>query len=86
MLKPDKQGKVSLTVSPFLKVVLVVIALALSLIALRGFLGPSNLYAGYGDEVEVNLKSLGGWTVSGELPVQIKSFSPSSLPVEIKGD
>jgi hypothetical protein len=59
MLNSD--GNIRLTPSPFLKVVLVIIAAALCLIALRGFWGPSSLYAQSGSEMDVNIKSVGGW-------------------------
>lgn len=84
MLKPDKAGNIRLTPSPFLKVVLVVIAAALCLIALRGFLGSSSLYAQSGSEMDVNIKSVGGWTVSGSVPIEIKSSA--TLPVEIESE
>jgi len=84
MLKPDKDGSIRLTVSPFLKVVLVVIAAALCLIALRGFLAPSALYAQSGSEMDVNIKSVGGWSIYGALPIEIKSAT--TLPVEIKNE
>jgi hypothetical protein len=84
MLKPDKDGNVCLTVSPFLKVVLVVIAVALCFIALRGFLAPSVLYAQSGSEMDVNIKSVGGWSVYGSIPIEIKSSA--TLPVEIESE
>ena len=82
MLQSD--GSVRLTPSPFLKVVLVVIAVALCLIALRGFLGPPVLYAQSGNEMDVNIKSIGGWTVYGSVPIEIKSSA--TLPVEIESE
>lgn len=85
MLKPDKDGNVRLVVSPFLKVVLVVIAVALCVIALRGFLGPAPLYAQSGSSsMDVNIKTIGGSSVYGSLPVEIKGFPYSALKVEIK--
>jgi len=82
MLNSD--GNIRLTPSPFLKVVLVVIAAALCLIALRGFWGPSSLYAQSGSEMDVNIKSVGGWSVYGSIPIEIKSSA--TLPVEIENE
>ncbi|UCE26886.1 MAG: hypothetical protein JSW52_11150 [Candidatus Coatesbacteria bacterium] len=81
MLQNQKDGTVSLTVSPFVKVVLTVIAAALCIIALRGFIGPEPLYAQAGYEsVDVYVKSLPGGvnvTVSpewGGFPVEVKGY------------
>lgn len=80
MLHNSKNGTVTLTASPFLKVVLTVIAAALCIIALRGFIDPGPLYAQAGlDEVSVYVKSL---------PSNIGvTVTPSwgSFPVEVKG-
>jgi len=84
MLTPDGNGRVRLTVSPFLKVVLVVIAVALSLIAVRGLLSTARpLYAQTAAQMDVNIKSIGGWSVSGSLPISIKEFPYSSLKVKV---
>lgn len=82
MLKPGNKESVRLTVSPFLKVVLIVIAVALSLIAVQGLLrfGASPLYAQSTGEMDVNIKSIGGWSVSGSIPVEISG----SVPVKIE--
>lgn len=85
MLKPDKEGTVRLVPSPFLKVVLVVIAAALCIIALRGFIGPSPLYAQSGSgTMDVNIKTIGGSYIYGSVPVEIKDFPYSALKVELK--
>ncbi|MCK4231736.1 hypothetical protein KAX06_00410 [candidate division WOR-3 bacterium] len=88
MLNSDKAGNIRLTPSPFLKVVLVVIAAALCLIALRGFWGPSSLYAQSGSEMDVNIKTIGGTYVYGSIPVavDIEEFPYSALKVELTGD
>ena len=80
MLHNSKNGAVTLTVSPFLKVVLTVIAAALCIIALRGFIDPGPLYAQAGlDEVDVYVKSL-----PGKIDVTV-SPEWTAFPVEVKG-
>jgi hypothetical protein len=80
MLRHSQDGTVILTASPFLKVVLVVIAGALCLIAMRGFIGPEPLYAQAGrDEVDVHVKSL---------PADVNvTVSPkwTAFPVKVEG-
>lgn len=83
MLKPRKDGTVRLTLSPFLKVILVVIAAALCLIAARGFLTARPLYAQSATSMDVNIKSIGGWSVSGSIPVEIEEFPYSGLKVTL---
>jgi hypothetical protein len=79
-LHSPKDGGVTLTASPFLKVVLTVIAAALCVIALRGFVDPGPLYAQAGlDEMAVYVKSL-----PGNISVTV-SPSWSSFPVEVEG-
>jgi hypothetical protein len=81
MLQNQKDGTVSLTVSPFLKVVLTVIAAALCIIALRGFIGPEPLYAQAGREtVDVNVKSL-----PGDIGVTVYPQWTSGFPVKVEG-
>ncbi|MGD8720119.1 MAG: hypothetical protein PVH29_15025 [Candidatus Zixiibacteriota bacterium] len=80
MLSSAKDGTVVVTASPFLKVVLTVIAAALCLIAVRGFLGPEPLYAQAGfDEVDVHVKS---FPRDVEITVVPKW---TAFPVEVKG-
>ena len=75
-----EDGAVTLTVSPFLKVVLAVIAGALCVIALRGFIDPAPLYAQAGlDEVDVYVKS---FPRDIEVTVVPKW---TAIPVEVKG-
>ncbi|MBN2380554.1 hypothetical protein JXM67_12205 [candidate division WOR-3 bacterium] len=83
MLKPQKDGSVRLTVSPFIKVVLIVIAVALCLIAARGFLAAKPLYA-QSTSMDVNIKSIGGWSVSGSIPVEIEEFPYDGLKVTVE--
>ncbi|MBD3285917.1 hypothetical protein GF359_05510, partial [candidate division WOR-3 bacterium] len=60
MLKA-KEGAVRLTVSPFVKIMLVIIAVALCLIAVRGlFTAVRPLYAQTATSMDVNIKSIGG--------------------------
>jgi hypothetical protein len=80
MLQTHKDGTVSLTVSPFLRVVLTVIAAALCIIALRGFIGPEPLYAQAGrEEVDVHVKSL-----PGDVDVTV-SPEWTAFPVKVEG-
>ena len=73
-------GAVTLTVSPFLKVVLGVIAAALCVIALRAFVDPEPLYAqAFPDEVDVHVKS---FPRDIEVTVVPKW---TAIPVEVKG-
>jgi len=84
MLKA-KDGTVRLTLSPFVKVVLVVIAVALCLIAVRGFFTTAKpLYAQSATSMDVNIKSIGGWSVSGSLPVDIEEFPYDALKVTVE--
>ena len=80
MLRSQKDGTVTLTVSPFVKVVLAVIAAALCVIALRGLIAPEPLYAQAGSgTMDVYVKSL-----PGDIDV---SVSPgwSGFPVTVEG-
>lgn len=80
MLQTQKDGTVCLTVSPFLKVVLAVIAAALCIIALRGLIGPEPLYAQAGSgTMDVYVKSL-----PGDIDVTV-SPQWSAFPVEVSG-
>jgi hypothetical protein len=84
MIKTDTNGSIRLTLSPFLKTVLVIIAIALSVIAVRGFFAvPKPLYAESNQEIDVNIKSIGGWSASGSLPIKIEEF-PYSSQVKVK--
>jgi len=84
MIKTDAKGGIRLTVSPFLKIVLVIIAVALSVIAVRGFITfPKPLYAETTQAIDVNIKSIGGWSASGSLPIKIEEF-PYSSQVKVK--
>jgi hypothetical protein len=90
-MQNQKDGTVSLTVSPFLKIVLTVIAAALCIIALRGFLGPEPLYAQAGREtVNVHVESLPSdidVTVDpqwGTIPVSVEGRVEVSGSVEVK--
>lgn len=79
-LHSTEGGAVTLTASPFLKVVLSVIAAALCVIALRGLIGPEPLYAqAWPDEVDVYVKSL-----PSEVGVTV-SPKWTAIPVEVKG-
>jgi len=81
MFQSQKDGTVSLTVSPFLKIVLAVIAAALCVIALRGFLGPEALYAqAWPEEVDVHVKSL-----PGDIGVTVYPQWTSGFPVKVEG-
>ena len=78
-LNKREDGVVTLTVSPFLKVVLTVIAAALCVIALRGFVDPGPLYAQGREDMEVYVNSL---------PRDIEvTVCPkwTAIPVEVKG-
>jgi hypothetical protein len=80
MLQTQKDGTVCLTVSVFLKVVLVVIAAALCIIALRGLIGPEPLYAQAGSgTMDVYVKSLPSRT---EVTVNPPAFG---FPVVVSG-
>jgi hypothetical protein len=82
MFKPHSTegGAVTLTASPFLKVVLSVIAAALCVIALRGLIGPEPLYAqAWPDEVDVHVKSL-----PRDIEVTVVP-KWTAIPVEVKG-
>ena len=84
MLKLEtREGYVKLSLSPFLKVILTVIAVALSLIAIKGFFNVKPLYAQSSSSMDVNIKSIGGWSVSGSIPVEIEEFPTSALEVNV---
>lgn len=73
---------IRLTVSPFMKIVLVVIAVALSVIALRGLLSPSPLYAqSNSGTMDVNIESIGGTSIYGSIPIDIKDFPYEGLKI-----
>ncbi|NLI97591.1 hypothetical protein GX441_02895 [bacterium] len=90
----EKSGmrSVRLTLSPFVKIVLVVIAIALSVIAIKGLLSPMPLYAQSGSSTtDVNIKSIGGSAIYGSIPIEIKGsgvriseFPYSGLKVVVK--
>jgi hypothetical protein len=81
-----------LTLSLFVKIVLVVIAIALSVIAIKGLLSPTPLYAQSGSPTtDVNIKSVGGTSIYGSIPIEIKDsdikiseFPYSGLKVVVK--
>jgi hypothetical protein len=80
-LHSPQDGTVTLTASPFLKVVLSVVAAALCLIALRGFIGPEPLYAQAGRvEVDVHVKSL-----PRDIDVTVYPQWTSGFPVKVEG-
>ncbi len=80
-LHSTEGGAVTLTASPFLKVVLSVIAAALCLIALRGLIGPESLYAqAWPEEVDVHVKSL-----PGDIGVTVYPQWTSGFPVKVEG-
>ncbi len=73
---------IRLTVSPFVKVLLVVIAVALSVIAMRGLLSPSPLYAqSSSGTMDVNIESIGGTSIYGSIPIDIKDFPFEGLKI-----
>jgi hypothetical protein len=79
-VRSTEGGATTLTASPFLKVVLSVIAVALGLIAVRGLIGPEPLYAqAFPDEVNVHVKS---FPRDVEVTVTPKW---TAIPVEVKG-
>lgn len=79
-MQTQKDGTVCLTVSPFLKVVLAVIAAALCIIALRGLIGPEPLYAQAGSgTMDVYVKSL-----PGDIDVTV-SPQWTAFPVKVEG-
>ncbi len=79
-MQTKKDGTVCLTVSPFLKVVLAVIAAALCIIALRGLIGPEPLYAQAGSgTMDVYVKSL-----PGDIDVTV-SPQWTAFPVKVEG-
>jgi len=80
MAQDRKEGTVTLVVSPFVKIVLAVIAAALCIIALQGLLGSEPLYAQTGSgTMDVYVKSL-----PGDIDV-IVSPQWLTFPVEVKG-
>jgi hypothetical protein len=82
MQEKTKIRSIRLTLSPFVKIVLIVIALALSVIALRGLLSPSPLYAQSGSgTMDVNIESIGGTSVYGSIPIDIKDFPYEGLKI-----
>ncbi len=86
MLNSNKDGTVRLSVSPFLKIVLAVIAVALCVIALRGLLAPAQLHAQSSGTMDVNLKTIGGNYIYGSIPVDIEEFPYDALKVEVETD
>jgi hypothetical protein len=80
MLQNQKDGTVRLAVSPFLKIVLAVIAVALCIIALRGLVGPEPLYAqAASGSMDVYVKSL-----PGDVDVTV-SPQWTAFPVKVEG-
>ncbi|UCH78302.1 MAG: hypothetical protein JSU81_11375 [Candidatus Coatesbacteria bacterium] len=80
MAQDGKEETVTLVVSPFVKIVLAVIAVALCVIALRGLIAPEPLYAQAGSgTMDVHVKSL-----PSDIDVVV-SPEWTAFPVEVEG-
>jgi len=56
----------------YTKVILTIIAICLLIITFKPLFATPAAHA-YGDVTDVNISSIGGWSISGELPVKITS-------------